>query len=147
MEEKELVEKIIQVNRVAKKVKGGNRISFSVLAAVGDKKGKVGAGLGKALDVRTAIQKAMRKAKKEMFEVPLQGTTIPHEVKVKRGAAKIFLKPAPPGTGLIAGGPVRILAELVGIKDLSAKILGTTNKLSNTTATLAAFKKLNTGRP
>ncbi len=142
MEEKELAEKIIQVNRVAKKITGGNRIGFSVLAAVGDKKGKVGAGLGKAPDVRTAIQKAMRKAKKEMFEVSLQGTTIPHEVKIKRGAAKIFLKPAPPGTGLIAGGPVRILAELVGIKDLSAKILGTTNKLSNTTTTLAAFKKL-----
>ena len=144
---KEFTEKIIQVNRVSKKVKGGNKIGFSVLAAVGDKKGKVGAGLGKAPDVRTAIQKAFRKAKKQMFEVALQGTTIPHQVNIKQGAAKIMLKPAPAGTGLIAGGPVRIVAELVGIKDLSAKILGTTNKLSNTTATLAALKKLKSVKP
>ncbi len=141
-EDKEFTEKIVQVNRVSKKVSGGNKIGFSVLAVVGNKKGKVGAGLGKAPDVRTAIQKAFRKAKKQVFEVSLQGTTIPHQVKIKKGAAKILLKPAPAGTGLIAGGPVRIIAELVGIKDLSAKILGTTNKLSNTTATLAALKKL-----
>ena len=141
-EDKEFVEKIIRINRVSKKVKGGNKIGFSVLAAVGDKKGRVGAGLGKAPDVRTAIQKAMRKAKKEVFTVSLEGTTIPHQVKIKQGAAKILLKPAPVGAGLIAGGPVRVLAELVGIKDLSAKILGTTNKLSNTMTTLAAFKKL-----
>jgi len=141
-EDKEFVEKIIRINRVSKKVKGGNKISFSVLAAVGDKKGKVGVGLGKAPDVRTAIQKAMRKAKKEVFENALQGTTIPHQVKIKQGAAKILLSPAPAGAGLIAGGPVRIIAELVGIKDMSAKILGTTNKLSNTTATLTALKKL-----
>jgi small subunit ribosomal protein S5 len=142
MEEKDFSEKIINIRRVAKKISGGNKIGFSVLAAVGDKKGKVGAGLGKAADVRSAIQKAVRRAEKNIFEVPLRGTTIPHSVKVKRGAAKILLRPAPPGAGLIAGGPVRILAELAGIKDLSAKILGTTNKLSNTTATLSALKKL-----
>jgi len=145
--DKEFTEKIIQVNRVSKKVKGGNKIGFSVLAAVGNKKGKVGAGLGKAPDVRTAIHKAFRKAKKEVFEVSLQGTTIPHQIRIKRGAAKILLKPAPAGTGLIAGGPVRIIAELVGIKDLSAKIFGTTNKLSNTTTTLAALKKLKPVKP
>ena len=145
--DKEFVEKIIRVNRVSKKIKGGNKLGFSVLAAVGDKKGRVGAGLGKAPDVRTAIHKAFRKAKKEVFTVSLAGTTIPHEVKIKRGAAKILIKPAPAGTGLIAGGPVRIIAELVGIKDLSAKILGTTNKLSNTMTTLAALKKLKPAEP
>jgi len=144
---KEFSEKIIQVNRVSKKVKGGNKFGFSVLAVVGNKKGKVGAGLGKAPDVRTAIHKAFRKAKKEVFEVPLQGETIPHQVKIKRGAAKIILKPAPKGAGLIAGGPVRTIAKLVGIKDMSAKILGTTNKLSNTMTTLAAFKKLKPVKP
>lgn len=147
MEEKEFVEKIIQVNRVSKKIKGGNKIGFSVLVAVGDKEGKVGISLGKAPDVRSAIQKAVRRAKKKMFKITLQGTTIPHQVKIKRGAAKILLKPAPPGTGLIAGGPVRIVAELAGIKDMSAKILGTRNKLSNTTTTLAALKKLQPVKP
>lgn len=147
MEEKEFSEKIIQVNRVSKKVKGGNKIGFSVLVAVGNKEGKVGIGLGKAPDVRSAIQKAVRRAKKNIFEVPLQGTTIPHQVRIKRGAAKILLKPAPTGAGLIAGGPVRIVAELAGIKDLSAKILGTRNKLSNTTTTLAALKKLKPVKP
>lgn len=140
--EKEFSEKIIQVNRVAKKVKGGNRIGFSVLAAIGNKKGKVGIGLGKASDVRSAIQKAVHRAKKSTFEVSLRGTTIPHQIKIKSGAAKILLKPAPPGAGLIAGGPVRILAELAGIKDISAKILGTTNKLTVTYTTIEALKKL-----
>jgi len=141
-EKEQLSEKIIQVNRVSKKVKGGNRIGFSVLVAVGDKKGRVGVGLGKAPDVSSAIKKSMRKAKKNLIEVPLSGTTIPHEVKVKKGAAKILLKPAPPGSGLIAGGPVRIIAELVGIKDMSAKILGTRNKISCVYATIEALKKL-----
>ncbi len=140
--EKEFSEKIIQVNRVSKKVKGGSRIGFSVLVAVGNKEGRVGVALGKAPNVRDAIQKAIRRAKKNMFEVSLQGTTIPHQVKIKRGAAKILLKPAPTGAGLIAGGPVRIIAELAGIKDLSAKILGTNNKLSNAHATIEALKKL-----
>lgn len=142
MEEKEFSEKIIQINRVAKKIKGGNRIGFSVLVALGDKEGKVGIGLGKAPDVRSSIQKAVRRAKKNMFKVPLRGTTIPHPVKIKRGASKILLQPAPQGAGLIAGGPVRVIAELAGIKDLSAKILGTTNKLSNTYTTIAALKGL-----
>jgi small subunit ribosomal protein S5 len=140
--EKELVEKIIHIRRVSKKVKGGNKIGFSVLAAVGDKKGRVGVGLGKASGVREAIQKSFRQAKKNVFRVNLQETTIPHQVRIERGAAKILLKPAPSGAGLIAGGPVRIIAELAGIEDMSAKILGTRNKLSNTTTTIAALKKL-----
>lgn len=140
--EKELTEKIIQINRVSKKVRGGNKIGFSALVAVGNKEGKVGIGLGKAPDVRSAIQKAVRQAKKNMFKIPLKGTTIPHPVKIKRGASKILLQPAPPGAGLIAGGPVRVVAELAGIEDMSAKILGTTNKLSNTYTTITALKKL-----
>lgn len=140
--EKELTEKIINIRRVSKKIKGGNKIGFSVLSAVGDKKGRVGVGLGKAPGVREAIQKSTARARKNLIKVSLSGTTIPHPVKVKRGAAKVLLQPAPPGAGLIAGGPVRIIAELVGIKDMSAKILGARNKLSNTTATLAALKKL-----
>lgn len=140
--EKEFTEKIINIRRVSKKIKGGNKIGFSVLSAVGDKKGRVGVGLGKAPGVREAIQKSTARARKNLIKVSLSGTTIPHPVKVKRGAAKVLLQPAPPGAGLIAGGPVRIIAELVGIKDMSAKILGARNKLSNTTATLAALKKL-----
>jgi len=141
-EEKEFSEKVIQIKRVSRKVKGGNRISFSALVAVGDKKGKVGIGLGKSSDVRSAIQKAVRKAKRSMFAVSLRGTTIPHEIRVKYGAAKILLKPAPRGSGLIAGGPVRVVAELAGIKDLSAKILGTRDKTNNAYATVTALKKL-----
>ena len=102
-----LEEKIVQVNRVSKKTKGGNKIGFSVLAVVGDKKGKVGVGLGGAPDVSSAVRKAVSYAQKHMFAVAMKGTTIPHEVRVKRGAAKVMLKPAPPGTGVIAGGAVR----------------------------------------
>ncbi len=142
MEEKEFVEKVVQVNRVAKKTKGGNRIAFSVLVVVGDKNGKVGVGLGKALDVATAVKKGISLAKKSLITVNLKGTTIPHVVKVKRGAAKVLLKPAPPGTGIIAGGPVRVVVEAAGIRDIVAKILGSDNKASNVYATLEALKKL-----
>lgn len=141
-EEKEFEEKVIQVNRVSKKTKGGSRISFSVLTVVGDKKGRVGVGLGKAPDVISAIRKGITRAKKNLIEVPMRGTTITHEVKIKRGAAKILLKPAPPGTGIIAGGPVRAVVEAAGIRDVVAKILGTTNKASNVYATIEALKKL-----
>ena len=109
---------------------------------MGDKKGRVGAGLGKAPDVRSAIQKGIVCAKKNIRAVNLSGTTIPHEVRIKKGAAKLYLRPAPPGSGIIAGGAVRSIAELAGIKDLSAKILGTRNKISNVYATLEALEKL-----
>jgi len=138
----EFEEKVIQVNRVSKKTKGGNRISFSVLTVVGDKKGRVGVGLGKAPNVISAIRKGMARAKKNLVNVPMKGTTITHEVRIKRGAAKILLKPAPPGTGIIAGGPVRAVVEVAGIQDIVSKILGTNNKASNVYATIEALKRL-----
>ncbi|HUV42693.1 MAG TPA: 30S ribosomal protein S5 [Patescibacteria group bacterium] len=140
--EREFEEKVVQVNRVSKKTKGGNRISFSVLTVVGDKKGKVGVGLGRAPDVISGIKKGMKQAKKKMIEVPIKGTTIPHEVRIKRGAAKILIKPAPPGTGVKAGGAVRVVVEAAGIKDIVSKILGSNNKINNVYATLEALKQL-----
>jgi small subunit ribosomal protein S5 len=137
-----LEEKIVQVNRVSKKTKGGNKIGFSVLAVVGDKKGKVGVGLGGAPDVSSAVRKAVSYAQKHMFEVAMRGTTIPHEIRVKRGAAKIMLKPAPPGTGVIAGGAVRAVVEAAGIRDIVSKILGSKNQASNVYATMEALKLL-----
>jgi small subunit ribosomal protein S5 len=139
-----LEEKIVQVNRVSKKTKGGNKIGFSVLAVVGDKKGKVGVGLGGAPDVSSAVRKAVSYAQRHMFTVAMKGTTIPHEVRVKRGAAKIMLKPAPPGTGVIAGGAVRAVVEAAGIRDIVSKILGSKNQASNVYATMEALKSLKT---
>lgn len=138
----EFDEKIVQVNRVSKKTKGGNKIGFSVLAVVGDKKGRVGVGLGGAPDVSSAVRKAVSYAKKHMITVPLKGRTIPHEVRVKRGAAKIMLKPAPAGTGVIAGGAIRAVVEAAGIRDISSKILGSKNQASNVYATIEALKLL-----
>lgn len=138
----EFIEKIAQINRVSKKTKGGNRISFSVLVVVGDRKGKVGVGLGKALDVSSGIKKAISRARKSMVEVPMRGTTIPHEIRIKKGAARILLKPAPVGTGIIAGGAVRMVVEAAGIRDIVSKILGSNNKASNVYATMEALKKL-----
>jgi small subunit ribosomal protein S5 len=138
----ELTEKVIQVNRVSKKTQGGSRFSFSVLVVVGDKQGRVGVGLGKALSVANAVAKGVNYAKKHLIIVPKRGTTIPRTVLVKRGAAKILLKPAPPGSGVIAGGAVRVVVEAAGIIDISSKILGTKNKASNVYATLEALKKL-----
>lgn len=135
-------ERVIQVNRVAKKTKGGNKIGFSVLTVVGDRKGRVGVGLGKAADVTTAIRKGMSKAHKNLITVAMRGTTIPHEVRLKKGAAKILIKPAPLGTGIIAGGPVRVVVEVAGIQDIVSKILGNKNKASNVYATIEALKKL-----
>lgn len=142
MEEKEYQEKVVEIKRVAKKTKGGNKISFSVLVVVGDKKGKVGVAKGKALDVRSAIRKAVAKAKKHLISVPMRKTTIPHAIKVKRGAAEILLKPAPVGTGIIAGGAIRAVVEVAGITDVVGKILGSNNKASNVYATIEALKKL-----
>jgi len=138
----EFEEKVVQVNRVSKKTKGGNKIGFSVLVVVGDKKGRVGVGLGGAPDVSSAVKKAVSYAKKHLFTVPMHGTTIPHEVLMKRGAAQILIKPAPPGTGVIAGGAVRAVVEAAGVRDIVSKILGSKNQASNVYATLEALKKL-----
>lgn len=138
----EFEEKVIQVNRVSKKTKGGNKVGFSVLVVVGDKKGRVGVGLGGAPDVQSSVKKAVVYARKHIITVPLKGTTIPHMVQIKLGAARIMIKPAPPGTGVRAGGPVRAVVEAVGIRDIVSKILGTNNKASNVYATMAALKKL-----
>lgn len=138
----EFAEKIIQINRVAKKTTGGNRISFSVLVVIGNRKGRVGVGLGKAHEVPAAIAKAINRAKKTMIDVPLKGTTLPKMISLKLGAAQILLKPAPPGTGLRAGGPVRAVVSLAGVTDLSSKIMGTRNKVSNVYATFEALRRL-----
>ncbi|KKP59815.1 MAG: 30S ribosomal protein S5 [Candidatus Gottesmanbacteria bacterium GW2011_GWA1_34_13] len=133
---------MVQINRVSKKTKGGNKIGFSVLVVVGDKKGRVGVGLGKAPDVSSAIAKSVSYAKKHLITVPTKGTTIPHEVFVKQGAAKVMIKPAPPGSGVIAGGAVRAVVEAAGIRDIVSKVLGSKNQASNVYATLTALKQL-----
>lgn len=138
-EQREFDERVIQVNRVSKKTKGGNRMSFSVLVVVGDKKGRVGVGLGKARDVASSIRKASSYAKKHLINVPIINGTIPHDVLIKRGAAKILLKPAPEGSGVIAGGAVRSVVEAAGIRNISSKVLGTKNQASNVYATLVAL--------
>lgn len=142
IEQQEYFEKVVQVNRVSKKTKGGDRRSLSVLVVVGDRKGKVGVGLGKASEVQSAVRKATTYAKKHLIEVPLKGRTIPHPIIVKSGAAKVLLKPAPIGTGVIAGGAVRMVVEAAGISDVVSKILGTKNQASNVYATLEALGKL-----
>lgn len=138
----EFEEKVVQVNRVSKKTKGGNRIGFSVLVVVGDKRGRVAVGLGKARDVASAIRKAVAYAKKHFITIPLVSGTIPHDVLVKRGAARIMLKPAPEGSGVIAGGAVRAVVEAAGIRNISSKVLGTRNQASNVYATLEALSQL-----
>src|SRR3989304_2499889 len=114
---KEFEETVVQINRISKKTKGGNQIRFSALVVVGDRKGKVGAGLSKAADVRSAIGKAVAAAKRKMLTVPLRGTTVPYSVNEKFSAARVLIKPAPPGSGIIAGGPMRVVMEAAGIKD------------------------------
>jgi small subunit ribosomal protein S5 len=141
-EPKEFEEKVVQVNRVSKKTQGGNKIGFSVLVVVGDKKGRVGVGLGQGPEVQSSIKKAVGYAQKHLFKVNMRGTTIPHKVITKFGAAMVMLKPAPPGSGVIAGGAVRAVVEAAGIKDISSKILGTNNQASNVYATFKALKQL-----
>ncbi len=138
----EFEEKVIQISRVSKKTKGGNQIGFSALMVVGDRKGQVGVGLGKAPDVSAAIRKGVKKAKKRMISVPLDGTTIPFSIDIKKGAGKVLLKPAPKGSGVIAGGPVRSVVEAAGIRDISSKIHGSQNKASSVHATFAALKEI-----
>ena len=135
-------EKIVQVSRVSKKTKGGNKIGFSVLVVVGNKNGKVGVGLGKAGDVSQSIKKGVSLAKKHAIDVPIVNGTIPFEFYIKLGAAKLLLKPAPTGSGVIAGGAVRSVVSLAGIENISSKVLGTGNKASNVYATIEALKRL-----
>lgn len=135
-------ERVVQVNRVSKKTKGGDKRSLSVLVVVGDRKGKVGVGLGKASEVQSAVRKATTYAKKHLITVPLKGKTIPHQILVKKGAAQVLLKPAPAGTGVIAGGAVRVVVEAAGIHDIVSKSLGTENKASNVYATMEALSRL-----
>lgn len=139
---KEFEEKVIEIKRISKKTKGGNKISFSGLVAIGDNKGRVGVGLSKAPDVLSAIQKSIRQAKRSLVTVNLKDGTIPHELFFKRGAAIILLKPAREGTGVIAGGAVRAIVELAGIKNIVSKRMGTTNKAANVYATFEALKQL-----
>lgn len=139
----ELKEKMISVKRVAKVVKGGKRFHFSALMCVGDGKGHVGVALGKAGEVPDAIQKAIEKAKKRLVQVPLRGTTIASPMVGRFGASKVVFRPAAPGTGLIAGGGVRIVLELAGVRDVLAKCVGNTNSHNSVRATFDAFDKLN----
>jgi small subunit ribosomal protein S5 len=137
-----LVKKIVSIRRVTRVYKGGKRMRLSVMVVVGDQKGKVGAGIGKGADVRAAEAKAYEQAKKNMVDILLKGNTIPHPVTIKRGASLIVLKPAVPGTGVIAGSAVRTVVEVAGIKDVLGKILGTNNKISNTYATIEALASM-----
>jgi len=139
---KEFEETVVQINRISKKTKGGNQIRFSALVVVGDRKGKVGVGLSKATDVRNAIRKAMSKAKRSMVQITLAGTTIPCSVREKFSAAKVLIKPAPVGSGIIAGGAMRTVMQAAGIKDVVGKILGTNNKISNIYATMKALQSI-----
>ena len=138
-EAKEFDERVIRVSRVSKKTKGGNQMSFSILVVVGDRKGRVGVGLGKSKDVASAIRKGASLAKKHLISVPIRNGTIPHDIFIKKGAAKILLKPAPEGSGVIAGGAVRAVVEAAGIRNISSKVLGTKNQASNIYATLEAL--------
>lgn len=141
-EPSEYEEEVLQIDRVTRVVKGGRRLRFRATVVVGNKNGKVGIGIGKSNEVVGAIQKAIHQAKKELITIPIINGTLPHEVRVKFKSAKIIMLPASPGTGIIAGGAVRKIAELAGVKNMLSKILGCSNKITNAKATMIAMGKL-----
>ena len=138
----DIVDRVVHINRVAKVVKGGRRFAFSALVVVGNENGWVGAGYGKAREVPEAIRKANEIARKSMFKVPLAGTTVPHDILGVFGAGRVLLRPAGPGTGVIAGGPVRAVVECAGIHDVLSKCIGTNNPINVVHATVTALKNL-----
>ncbi len=137
-----LTDKLVYINRVSKVVKGGRRLSFSALVISGDGNGHVGVGVGKANEVPVAISKASAIARKNLIEIPLSGNTIPYQITVKYGAAKVLLKPAAPSVGVIAGGSIRAVVEAAGIKDILTKSLGSSNKINTAKATILALSQL-----
>lgn len=137
-------EQVLEIRRVSKKTQGGTNVSFSALVVTGDKKGKVGLGLAKAPNVADAIKKSIRLGNRDLVQVPLSNGTIPYETKSKYGAAKVLFRPAPKGTGIIAGSAVRAVVEAAGITDIVCKVLGTNNKTSNARATFKALKQIET---